>query len=234
MTSPICRVQAFLAAGHVCTVMGTAEYPALAERFEVPIVVTGFEPLDILEGIRRTVHQLEEGRHEVENAYPRAVADDGQPGRDRDARGRLRGRRPVLARHRDDPAERLAALRALPRVRRRAPLRGRRHPHPGVVDLPQRRGAAGADQAARVRGVRQGVHAAQPARRHHGLQRGRLRGVLPLPAAAGACAVRAVPVGAGAKEEAPLVESPSRSPSSRWPASRAGPARCRCATARRS
>jgi len=79
MTSPVCRVQAFLAAGHVCTVMGMGEYPALAERFCVPIVVTGFEPLDILEGIRRTVHQLEEGRHEVENAYPRAVSPEGNP-----------------------------------------------------------------------------------------------------------------------------------------------------------
>jgi hydrogenase expression/formation protein HypD len=79
MTSPECRVQAFLAAGHVCTVMGMSEYPPLAERFGVPIVVTGFEPLDILEGIRRTVHQLEEGRAEVENAYPRAVAEDGNP-----------------------------------------------------------------------------------------------------------------------------------------------------------
>jgi hydrogenase expression/formation protein HypD len=79
MTSPDCRVQAFLAAGHVCTVMGFSEYPPLAERFGVPIVVTGFEPLDILEGIRRTVHQLEEGRHEVENAYPRVVAPDGNP-----------------------------------------------------------------------------------------------------------------------------------------------------------
>ncbi len=79
MTSPVCRVQGFLAAGHVCTVMGMGEYPGLAERFEVPIVVTGFEPLDILEGIRRTVHQLEDGRHEVENAYPRAVAAEGNP-----------------------------------------------------------------------------------------------------------------------------------------------------------
>jgi hydrogenase expression/formation protein HypD len=79
MTAPVCRVQAFLAAGHVCTVMGTGEYPALAERYRVPIVVTGFEPLDILEGIRRTVHQLEEGRHELENAYARAVTDAGNP-----------------------------------------------------------------------------------------------------------------------------------------------------------
>ncbi|WP_088289753.1 hydrogenase formation protein HypD [Kineosporia sp. A_224] len=79
MTSPTCRVQGFLAAGHVCSVMGTQEYPALAERFEVPIVVTGFEPLDILEGIRRTVKQLEEGRHELENAYARAVPAEGNP-----------------------------------------------------------------------------------------------------------------------------------------------------------
>ncbi len=79
MESPACRVQAFLAAGHVCSVMGTGEYPPLAERYGVPIVVTGFEPLDILEGIRRTIGQLEEGRHEVENAYPRAVPAEGNP-----------------------------------------------------------------------------------------------------------------------------------------------------------
>ena len=79
MTAPVCRVQAFLAAGHVCTVMGTGEYPELTERYQVPIVVTGFEPLDILEGIRRAVHQLEEGRHELENAYARVVSDDGNP-----------------------------------------------------------------------------------------------------------------------------------------------------------
>jgi len=77
MESPACRVQAFLAAGHVCSVMGTQEYPPLADKYGVPIVVTGFEPLDILEGIRRTVIQLEEGRHELENAYPRAVRDEG-------------------------------------------------------------------------------------------------------------------------------------------------------------
>jgi hydrogenase expression/formation protein HypD len=77
MESPVCRVQAFLAAGHVCSVMGTGEYPPLAEKYRVPIVVTGFEPLDILEGIRQTVVQLEQGRHEVRNAYPRAVRDEG-------------------------------------------------------------------------------------------------------------------------------------------------------------
>ncbi|WRZ94357.1 hydrogenase formation protein HypD [Streptomyces sp. NBC_01007] len=79
MNSPDCRVQAFLAAGHVCTVMGMGEYPELAERHRVPIVVTGFEPLDILEGIRRAVRQLEAGQHTVENAYPRAVQAEGSP-----------------------------------------------------------------------------------------------------------------------------------------------------------
>ncbi|HEX8094655.1 hydrogenase formation protein HypD [Jatrophihabitans sp.] len=79
MQSPTCRVQAFLAAGHVCSVMGTSEYPSLVERFSVPIVVTGFEPLDILEGIRRTVHQLEDGTALLDNAYPRAAPPEGNP-----------------------------------------------------------------------------------------------------------------------------------------------------------
>jgi hydrogenase expression/formation protein HypD len=77
MRSPGNRVQAFLAAGHVCSVMGTWQYPPLAARHRVPIVVAGFEPLDLLDGILRTVTQLEAGRHEVENAYPRAVTDRG-------------------------------------------------------------------------------------------------------------------------------------------------------------
>ncbi|MFI6846216.1 hydrogenase formation protein HypD [Kitasatospora sp. NBC_00085] len=79
MQSPDCRVQGFLAAGHVCSVMGVEEYPALAERYRVPLVVTGFEPLDILEGVRRAVRQLEAGTHTVENAYPRAVRPEGNP-----------------------------------------------------------------------------------------------------------------------------------------------------------
>src|SRR6476469_1231760 len=77
MESPTCRVRAFLAAGHVCCVMGTREYPELCDKYGIPIVVTGFEPLDILEGIRRTVLQLESGRHDLENAYQRAVKDEG-------------------------------------------------------------------------------------------------------------------------------------------------------------
>ena len=77
LASPKNRVQGFLAAGHVCTVMGTAQYQPIVDRYRVPIVVTGFEPLDVLEGIRRVVAQLEDGRAELENAYARAVPDGG-------------------------------------------------------------------------------------------------------------------------------------------------------------
>ncbi len=77
MESPTCRVQGFLAAGHVCSVMGTHQYAPLVEQYHVPIVVTGFEPLDVLEGIRRTVAQLEAGEARLENAYARAVSAPG-------------------------------------------------------------------------------------------------------------------------------------------------------------
>lgn len=79
LESPDNRVEGFLAAGHVCTIMGWEEYYPIARRYEVPIVVTGFEPVDLLEGILMTVTQLEEGRHEVENQYVRAVQRDGNP-----------------------------------------------------------------------------------------------------------------------------------------------------------
>ena len=77
LASPECRVQGFLAAGHVCTVMGTGEYDPIAARHRVPIVVTGFEPTDILQGVLMCVTQLEEGRAEVENQYARVVAAGG-------------------------------------------------------------------------------------------------------------------------------------------------------------
>lgn len=71
------QVQGFLAAGHVCAVMGWTEYEPIAARYRVPIVVTGFEPLDLLEGILMTVRQLETGRFQVENQYARAVRRSG-------------------------------------------------------------------------------------------------------------------------------------------------------------
>ncbi len=77
LSSPGNRVQAFLAAGHVCAVMGYWEYPPLASRYGVPIVVTGFEPVDLLQGILAAVKQLEQGRAEAENAYGRVVTRQG-------------------------------------------------------------------------------------------------------------------------------------------------------------
>ncbi len=80
LSSPTCRVQGFLAAGHVCAVMGYREYLPIAEQYRVPISVTGFEPLDLVQGILLTVRQLEAGTHEVQNAYPRAVTLQGNLG----------------------------------------------------------------------------------------------------------------------------------------------------------
>ena len=77
LDSPSNRVQGFIAPGHVCTIMGYREYESLARRYHVPMVVGGFEPLDLLEAISMLVAQLEEGRSEVENQYVRAVSRDG-------------------------------------------------------------------------------------------------------------------------------------------------------------
>jgi hydrogenase expression/formation protein HypD len=77
LQSPLNRVQGFLGPGHVCTVMGYHEYEPIAARYHVPIVITGFEPLDILEGVLMTVRQLEAGSAEVQNEYPRVVKREG-------------------------------------------------------------------------------------------------------------------------------------------------------------
>ncbi|WP_341676981.1 hydrogenase formation protein HypD [Niveibacterium sp. SC-1] len=79
MEAPDNAIQGFLAAGHVCAIMGTEEYLPLAARYRMPLVVTGFEPLDLMQGIHRCLTQLEAGRHEVEIQYARAVRPQGNP-----------------------------------------------------------------------------------------------------------------------------------------------------------
>ena len=79
LESPENRVQGFLGPGHVCTVMGQDEYEPIARRYHVPIVISGFEPIDLLEGVLRTVRQLEAGHGAVENQYARAVRPAGNP-----------------------------------------------------------------------------------------------------------------------------------------------------------
>ena len=77
LDAPDNRVQAFLAAGHVCAVMGYWEYGPIAEAYRTPIIVTGFEPVDLMRGVLAAVRQLNDGRHEVENAYGRVVSEPG-------------------------------------------------------------------------------------------------------------------------------------------------------------
>ena len=180
LQAPGNRVQGFLGPGHVCTVMGCHEYEPIARRYRVPIVITGFEPLDLLEGVLRTLQQLEAGRAEVENPYARAVRHEGNPASRRliddvfevcDRKWRGVGLIPksgykLRYEYRD--------------ARCRAALRGRRHRDPGVVALHQRADPQGAEEAARLPGVRPGVHPADAARRHHGVVGGGLRSLLRL------------------------------------------------------
>ncbi len=77
MTDPENRVQGFLAAGHVCTITGYEAYTPFANQYSVPVVITGFEPIDLLRGIHEVVSQLEAGRHEVVNRYQRSVREEG-------------------------------------------------------------------------------------------------------------------------------------------------------------
>ncbi|WP_210518813.1 hydrogenase formation protein HypD [Hymenobacter terricola] len=79
MDDPETNIQGFLAAGHVCTIMGVYDYVPLVQKYQVPIVVTGFEPVDLLQGILMTVRQLERGEARLENQYTRVVSDDGNP-----------------------------------------------------------------------------------------------------------------------------------------------------------
>ncbi len=183
LTSPTNRVQGFLAAGHVCTVMGTSEYGPLVEKFGVPIVVTGFEPLDLLEGVRQVVDLLESGKAELRNAYPRAVSDAGNTVAQQaladvfavtDRQWRGIGMIPqsgwtLSPRYAEFDAE--------------LQVRGRPSAGAGVGGMPRRRGVAGPAQAQPVPGVRQDLHAAHPVGRHHGVQRGRVCGLLPVPQA---------------------------------------------------
>jgi hypothetical protein len=158
--------------------MGYWEYPPLAEKFRVPIVVTGFEPLDLLDGIRRTVMQLE------------AAARSGERLR---ARGHLRGQSPaqkLLSEVFEVTDRAWRGIGVIPKSGWRLSAAYRefdaesasRSPAftPGVAAVPFGRRAARSHQAGRVRRLRQGMHAAPSAGRDHGFERRRLRGVLQL------------------------------------------------------
>ena len=181
LDSPDLRLDAFIGPGHVSTVIGNRPYEWIAADEHMPIVVAGFEPLDLLEAIAMIVDQLADGRAEVENQYARVVRDDGNPVALR-AIADTMTLRPVVrvARARVDQPLGAAGVRALRRLRRRAALRGARRAGRRSQGLPVRRGAEGRAQAVGVQGVRHRVHAGDADRHVHGLLRGGLRGGLQL------------------------------------------------------
>jgi hydrogenase expression/formation protein HypD len=184
LSSPKCRVQGFLAAGHVCTVMGFEEYFPLVEKFHVPIVVTGFEPLDILQGVLMMVQQLESGRAEVENQYARSVRRGGN----HLAQELMKKVFQVVSRKWRGVGEiprsglglsdNYAAFDAEKKIRRGWPLRRR------ILRVPERFGFTRPNQAARMPGVWRKMHAGTSAGGDDGFKRRRVRGLLSLSAAA--------------------------------------------------
>ncbi len=148
LSSPENRVQAFLGPGHVCAVMGYNEYEPLSRQFHVPIVITGFEPLDLLQGILMSVQQLESGRAEVENQYSRVLGREGnRPAQDL-VFSSLQSGRSQLARRGKDSGQRLSTTAGVCRARCRDPLRRGRDRDPRIGDLHQRRHPQGQQKTA--------------------------------------------------------------------------------------
>ncbi len=116
LDSPWNRVQGFLGPGHVCAVMGYREYEQISARYKVPIVITGFEPVDLLEGMLMAVRQLEAGRAEVENQYVRAVTREGNRAAKELVFSVFEIVRPQMARRGRDSAKRLPAAARVPRL----------------------------------------------------------------------------------------------------------------------
>ncbi len=176
--SPHSLVQGFLAAGHVCAVMGYWEYDPIAEKYQAPIVVTGFEPLDLLQGIYMTVKMLEEGRWGVENQYSRAVTREGlvpaqellqQVFQTCDRPWRGIGVIPASGYCLQPAYEDYDADKA---------FRCDRHQSPGIGNLHRRRDHAGPEKTARVPRLWHALHAGKAAGRADGLVGRRVRGVL--------------------------------------------------------
>ncbi len=177
LDSPTNQVQSFLAAGHVCAVMGWTEYEPIAEKYQVPIVVTGFEPLDLLEGMLMAIRQLEEGRHEVENQYARAVKREGVPLAQKQIFDVFEVGDRTWRGVGEIPHVRLPPAARVRRLRRRGQVRRRRHPHPRAPRLHRRADPDRREAADRLHRLRHAVLAPAPARRPHGQRGGHLRGL---------------------------------------------------------
>ena len=181
LDSPDLRLDGFIGPGHVSTVVGARPFEFIPADYGKPVVVAGFEPLDILHAIRMILAQLAEDRCEVENQYSRVVPYDGNPAALR-VMSEVFELRPSLrvARSRLHLAERSETERRLRGPRRGAPLQRARRPRGRPEGVPVRRGAEGRDQAVRMQGVRHRLHAGARDRHLHGLPGGRLRRLLQL------------------------------------------------------
>ncbi len=181
LDTPGTRIDAFIAPGHVSTVIGTDPYRFIAEEYGKQVVVTAFEPVDILQATAMILRQRAEGRCEVENQYTRVVRPEGNPralaaiDETMEMRDTFEWRGPRL-----DPRQRAPPARRARAVGRRAPLRAPRRAGRRPEGVPVRRGARRRDQALRVQGLRHRLHTRAAARHVHGLQRGRLRRLLQL------------------------------------------------------
>ena len=181
LDSPDLRLDGFIGPGHVSTVIGCRPYEFIARDYGRPVVVAGFEPLDILQSIYMLMVQVAAGRAEIENQYGRVVPWDGNPVALR-AIGETMELRPYFEwRGLGSIAHSALQVREHVRaVRRGAAVRDPRPPRRRPEGLPVRRGAQGRAQAVGVQGVRHGLHAGDPDRDLHGVARGRLRRVLQL------------------------------------------------------
>ena len=181
LDSPDLRLDGFIGPGHVSTVVGARPFEFIPATYGKPVVIAGFEPLDILQAVQMILVQLREGRCEVENQYKRVVPYEGNQ-RALEVMAEVFALRPHFEwrglgfiSHSGSEAD-----RRLRRLRRRAALQRPRHPRRRPQGLPVRRGPQGRHQAVRVQGVRHRVHAGAADRHVHGELRGRLRGLLQL------------------------------------------------------
>ena len=181
LDSPDLRLDGFIGPGHVSTVVGARPFEFIPATYGKPVVIAGFEPLDILQAIQMILVQLREGRCEVENQYKRVVPYEGNQ-RALEVMAEVFALRPHFEwrglgfiSHSG-----LQAHRRLRGLRRRAALQRPRHPRRRPEGLPVRRGAQGRDQAVGVQGVRHRLHAGAADRDLHGELRGRLRRLLQL------------------------------------------------------
>ena len=181
LDSPDLRLDGFLGPGHVSMVIGTAPYEFIARFYRKPMVIAGFEPLDILQSIWMVLRQIKEGRVEIENQYARVVPEGGNAPALRAIGARLRIARILrVAGPRIDRSLRRQAARRIRPLRRRTKVRHTERPDRRSEILPMRRGAEGRHQALAVQGLRLGMHARDAARRADGVVGRRLRRLLPV------------------------------------------------------